>query len=482
MFFSGWIILIRNKYMNKVLKNLSYTLLSNIVSFVISALVTFVVPKQLGVENYSYFQLYLFYLNFTGFFHFGWADGVFLRYGGAYYEKLNKEKFSGQFRLYFLLELVISTLIGLIAYFLVPESEKTMVFLLLGISVILLLPRTLLQYILQGTNRIREYANLVMIDKFVYIIAIMVVLFVKVDDFVPIILADLLGKLVALIYAIYQCRDLVFHKAEDLQSQFREAWQNISVGIKLTFAAISSMLIIGIVRQAIEIEWDVATFGKISLTMSVSNLLMLLIRAVAMIMFPMLRRMDEEKLPSLYSALRTVVMIPLLGMLILYYPMKQILSLWLPQYQESLVYMALLFPICIYESKMSMIVETYMKALRKEKQLLLVNVLSVVLSLGLTGLTVFYLESLELAVLTIVVLLAFRCIYAEMLLAKALKVPVLKDIIQEVVLTILFIVFSWNIGGMYGLLLYMLVYAIYLGLQRNAIKNLWGMVKNRKLD
>ena len=38
---------------------------------------------------------------------------------------------------------------------------------------------------------------------------------------------------------------------------------------------------------------------------------------------------------------------------IFYYPIKLILSTWLPQYADSLRYMALLFPICIYESKMS---------------------------------------------------------------------------------------------------------------------------------
>ena len=93
------------------LKSVGYVFLSNFISFVISALITFLVPKKLGVDSYGYFQLYLFYSNYTGFLHFGWADGIFLRYGGEYYDKLNKRIFGGQIRLYCLVELIFGEVV-----------------------------------------------------------------------------------------------------------------------------------------------------------------------------------------------------------------------------------------------------------------------------------------------------------------------------------------------------------------------------------
>ena len=143
-----------------MIKNVSYTFLGNLISFFVSAFVTFIVPKCLGVEAYGYFQLYMFYVNYTGFLHFGWADGVFLRYGGEYYERLDRSIFSGQFWLYSGVEVAFGLLICLAGYILAPSLNKGIVLALTGISVFLLLPRTLLQYILQGTNRIREYATL----------------------------------------------------------------------------------------------------------------------------------------------------------------------------------------------------------------------------------------------------------------------------------------------------------------------------------
>ena len=60
-------------------------------------------------------------------------------------------------------------------------------------------------------------------------------------------------------------------------------------------------------------------------------------------------------------------MFVLLGAFVFYYPLKIILTRILPGYAESIRYMALMFPVCIFDSKISLLVNTYLKALRKEK-------------------------------------------------------------------------------------------------------------------
>lgn len=456
------------KYRSQI-KLVVYTISSNMVSFLVSAIVTFLVPKQLGIESYGYFQLYLFYTGYTGFLHFGWADGVFLRYGGAYYNDLDKAKLSGQFWLYTCLETLIGLSICAISIIWLSPGEKSIVLMLTGISVIFLLPRTLLQYLLQCTNRIKNYAVLNIVEKTVYIIIVIMVIGLGEQSFIPVVLADLLGKFTALGYGVFQCKDIVTSKPENIKKCLNETKQNISVGSKLLFANISSLLIIGFVRLSIENQWDVTTFGKVSLTMSVSNLLMVFIRAVALVMFPMLRRTNSDKLSSIYNTMRTCLMIPLLGMLVCYYPAKVILSAWLPQYADSLVYMALLFPMCVFESKMSMLIETYMKTLRKEKWLLLVNVVTVSLSVITTLITTYWLHNLDLAVASIAFLLAFRCVFAELLLSTVLDVNVKMDIALELALTVVFIVASWFVGGVAGLSIYAMAYLIYLFVKRKDV-------------
>lgn len=106
---------------------------------------------------------------------------------------------------------------------------------------------------------------------------------------------------------------------------------------------------------------------------------MVFINSVGIVMFPILRRISTEKLELLYGSIRNVLMVPLLFLLIFYYPMKIILS-WLPQYAESLEYMALLFPMIIFESKTALLINTYLKTLRQEKKMLFINILTVAMS------------------------------------------------------------------------------------------------------
>lgn len=451
-----------------MIKNIFHVFVSNGIGFLISALVTFVAPKVLGVSSYGYFQLYIFYTSYITCLHFGWADGLFLKLGGSYYDKLDKNALRKQVWLYNLWSGLLSVILFSVVLCMNNEFGKEVVLLFSCVNLLITLPRTLFQIILQSTNRIREYATLLMLEKIVYL-AGAVLCFVARGSFVWLILADLAGKGVSCIYSFVQCRDLLVLLPKDLQGAFGEIADNIKVGVKLTISNFSSMLINGVVRFSIEKTWDVETFGRVSLTMSVSNLLMLFIRAVALTMFPILRRTEEEQLSEIYTTMRTCLMVPLLGMLVFYYPARVILSAWLPQYADSLVYMALLFPMCVFESKMSMLIETYMKTLRKEKWLLLVNVTTVSLSVVITLITTYWLHNLDLAVASIVFLLAFRCVFAELLLSTVLDVNVKTDIVLELALTIIFIGASWFVGGIAGLAIYAVAYLVYLFIKRNDV-------------
>lgn len=65
-----------------VIKNISYSFSANLISLLISAFMVMFVPKLLSVNDYGLWQLFLFYYSYLGFLHFGWEDGIYLRYAG----------------------------------------------------------------------------------------------------------------------------------------------------------------------------------------------------------------------------------------------------------------------------------------------------------------------------------------------------------------------------------------------------------------
>ena len=460
------------------IKNMSYTISSNLISLIISTLVVLIVPKLIGIEEYGYWQLYIFYTSYVGFLHFGWNDGIYLRFGGEEYKNLDKRLFYSQFIELLGSQLFIAILIWLGSFFLVGDINRGFILQMVALAMVLVNTRLMFFYILQATNRIKEFARLTMLDRIVYILLIVIFLLFGVRDFKLMIIADLIGKFISLFFAALSCKEIVFRRINTFYLTMPESIINISVGIKLMFANIASMLIIGIVRFGIERAWDVATFGKVSLTLSISNMMMIFINAVGIIMFPILRRTNQDKLANIYSTMRDFLMVILLGFLIIYYPLKTVMAAWLPQYAESLLYMSLVFPMFIYEGKMALLINTYLKTLRREKVMLKINLVSMILSLFMTYITTQVFVNLDIAILNIVVLLAIRSAIAESYLARELNIRVKKDVLLEVLLTIVFILTGWFVNSWMTMIIYGIVYFIYLMIKR---KDITGTIHNIKL-
>jgi O-antigen/teichoic acid export membrane protein len=437
-----------------------------------------IVPKLIGVEDYGYWQVYLFYVSYVVFMHFGWSDGIYLRYGGKQYKELDKRLFFSQFYILIFSQVIMAMIISIMAVLFLADKNRIFIIQMTALSLVLANTRYMLLYILQATNRVKEYAKITTIGRIVYFILVVSLLFFGVREYKIMIFADLIGRFISLAYAMYFCKDIVFRKVSTFYLSFKEAKENISVGIKLMFSNMASILIIGTVRLGIERSWDVSTFGKISLALSASNSMMLFINAVGIVVFPILKRTDEKKLPRIFTTMRDFLMALLFGALIIYYPLKTVLSMWLPQYASGLMYMALLFPIFVYEGKMALLINTYFKTFRKEKLMMRINLISLILSLFITFITTVLFKNLDIAIVSIVVLLAFRSILAEIFLSKLLSITVYKDIILELMMTLIFILTGWFINSWYTVLIYGIVYLIYLAIKRKDIDN---SIKNIKV-
>ena len=252
---------------------------------------------------------------------------------------IDRASMHGQLRVFSGMEMAISMLICVFAL-LFSESDKATVYIMFALCVLLYLPRAFLHNLLQATNRINEHATGLIIDKVVHIaITALGIAFGRTDS-AWFIVSELFGRLCGGCYIFWTCRDVLKARPCKRSKVLFEAKQSISCGFVLMISNVASLLIVGIVRQGIEIFWNVETFGRLSLTLSISNMLMTFINSVAMVVFPLLRRSDEHALSNVYEKMRAMLMVPILGIMVFYYPGRLLLSMWLPQYAESLQYMA----------------------------------------------------------------------------------------------------------------------------------------------
>ena len=458
--------------MNILINKLSHALTANMISTFVSFLTTLIVPKFFGVDitQFGYYQIFVFYVGYIGFFHFGWCDGLYLRDGGKDYSELDSGMYSIQFRLLTVIETIIALLLSIYAVCFIENPDYRFIILMIALNIVLVIPQTMLSFILQATNRIKEYAYITITSRIVFGVLLIIIFLVGYKDYKLIVVGYNISYVFSLIISCLACRKIVVAKAAPVSIGISEAFTNISIGIKLMISNIMSLLIIGVTRWGIQMQWDVVTFAKVSFSLSVTNMFLLLINAIGLVLYPMLRRKDEEKLVEIYKRMSDILLIFLFGVLIFYYPIKVILTFWLPQYIESMEYMAILLPVCVYSAKMSMLVTTYMKVFRFEKLIMIVNFCGLIVASMSAVISTFVLQNLTIAILSIILNQMFICVIAEYVLSRKIKIKIGYNILLELSMTISFIFFSWSIGGWIGMLLYLLCYFAYLVIKWQDIK------------
>ena len=368
------------KQERRILRNIIYAFAAQGISLLLSILTSLILPKFFDKANYGYWSLFLFYTGYTGFFHFGLNDGVYLKIGGTEYEDMDKKLLGGQFWFGALFQSVIA--IGIVLWTVLSGNgvDTEFVFIMTAVYMLLYNLTLYLRCVFQAANETRLYSLSVMIDKIVFMVSILALFIVKSSDYKTYVWLYMSAKLCAMLYCVYKGREIVFAGRMAFGTVAREALDSIRIGINLTIANIAGNLILGGGRFIIDRYWGIEDFGEVSFSLTLTNFFLLFVSQISMVLFPALRQIDEKRQKSLFEMSKHVLNVMLPIVFLVYIPAKEILKLWLPQYETSLAYMAILLPMCIFDGKMNLVCATYFKVLRKERFLLYVNIFSMALS------------------------------------------------------------------------------------------------------
>lgn len=211
-----------NEKAKSVIKNLYYTVAANFATLGISVLLNLFVPKLLGVTEYSYWQLYVFYSSYVGFFHLGWIDGIYLKIGGEEYEQLDKRNLGSQFWYLGIFECIVSSLVIIWALFFMPSGNKTIILLLTAVVSLITIAKTFILYIFQSTNRIKEYAQLSRSDRYIYVVLIGIYFLLGGRNFFWLIVMDIMSRLIMTIWGMYRIKDMLSLKLVSLKKYFQK--------------------------------------------------------------------------------------------------------------------------------------------------------------------------------------------------------------------------------------------------------------------
>lgn len=441
--------------------NLIIALVSQVISTSAGIAISFILPKFLGIEQYAYWQLFLFYVAYVNVLAFGLFEGIYLKHGGKEYENLDTSLLGTEWKIYIAIQGLFSIIMMLIIFISKINVDRKFVLGCCCICIVVINSNDYLGRILQAVNCTKIYSISVIIYNILWFIAIGIVYFGKIYSYKIIVIMYVLGHIFAGIYLINKSRKIVFSSKCKIKYVIYDMKDNIKIGINLFVAGYASSLIIGSARFLVDSFWGIEIFGKVSFTLSITYFFLRFINQVSMTMFPALRRVETGKMKIIFSTVSSGLDIFLPGILLGYVPMKLLLGIWLPHYSESLEYLALLLPICVFDGKMQLLFDTYYKVLRKERKLLLLNVSTMFFSIAITLFLLCVYHNLLLVLLGIVFVIAIRSFRAYNYLSKIFDTP-FEDYILTFILVLIFILSSWFLSDIFSFLLYLVFYLVYI--------------------
>jgi O-antigen/teichoic acid export membrane protein len=455
-------------------KNIMISISVQLVSLMVSFILSFLVPKFVNEYQYSYWQIYVLYTGYVGILHFGLLDGIVLRYSQYDYDELDKNRIRSQFQLMLALLLFFSFFTIIIGYIFFDGISRSIV-ILVAISIITKNIMTYNSYSFQITNRINDYALLILAQRVSYGLIAAILLLLHVDNYIYLCLADITGDAIGMIVAAKYNKGMYFGKSIPLLEAIKEWKINVRSGVVLMVANWSALLITGSAKMIIQWHWDTLVFGKISFSFSISNLFLMFVSAISVVLFPSLKRMDPDQLPDLYKKIRAALTPLLFTAMIFYYPGCVILEKFLPQYSASLEYLGILLPIIIYTSKISLLTNNYLKAYRKEKSMLIVNVFSLILALALFTFSAYCLNNLKAVLVSIVITEMMYSMLSETAVTKVINFSLKKEFIVETIMTFIFICSTQLLPFFIAFLVYTTTTLIYVFSQKNKIAALLNL-------
>lgn len=466
--------------LKSIFRNLSYTFIANFISLLISLIVTLLLPKIIGENDFGYWQLYLFYISYAGVLHLGLCDGIYLRYGGQAYDALEKRKLKSQLNSLVSFLLIVS--VFFILYTVLFNSDKNsrviMIFVLFG-SVVHVI-KTFFLLILQTTNRLKEYSLITIIDRIVFICSLILIVFLYKNDYRYLICTDILGKIISLLFTIYCCFDIVFIKGIDIKNNIKELLFNLRAGFPLLIAGLASSFIIGCIRIGIEKGWDIAVFGKVSLSLSVTNMFLSFVTMVGIVFFPIIKTLDKERYRIFFDFGNTLIVAISLSVLIFAIPIQNVIKIWIPNYYYAMQTMVIIIPICVFECENSILLNTFLKSLRKERSILIINIVMVIVSIIYTYLFTKIYKDIDLLVFGIVLLIGIRTLISKIYTLHLLNMNKFSfnHYIEFLVIALyLTVIFMFN--NILGVFLNILIYVCFILYNRVEINKCLKMIRSK---
>ncbi len=354
---------------------------ANIFSLIFNLATSFLLPKYLSVEAYAQTKSFQLYVTYVGLLHFGYADGMYLQYGGKNRKTIQKESIKSDIATMKVFQTIMMVLCLLISAFL-----RDPIWIAFSAAVLPLNMASYYKLLYQATGQFEKYGRVMNITTFITFAANMFLLIaISVNGSgLPYIAAYVGLDIIIWIY-LELClkKELNLSKIEGHFS-FKIALTDIKDGILLMLGNLSSAFFTGMDRWFVKALIDTVSFAQYSFAVSIENFLNVAVTPVSVTLYNYFcNHIDSKSI----KRVREYVVLFAVALPMCAFPAKFILEMFLVKYIDAVDVLFYLFAAQTYSVINKCIYINLYKATRQQKtyfmKLLVVLGVGFILNAGL---------------------------------------------------------------------------------------------------
>lgn len=466
--------------MNNKTKDFIYAVTANALNFLMGIVSGLLLPNYLTVDDYGYIKVFLLYITYVGIGHFGFLDGIYIRYGNYNYEDLPKRKFRTYFRFFMVFQTIGSIILVIITALFVKDSIKSGLLYLVAINMILMNATTYFAFIHQITRRFKTFSINTVLTKLLYILGCLALFAAHIYGYMHYVVLQTIVNLVVLIIYIYDNKELVLGKAEGFMENIKEIKENFKIGFLVMIGALMSLIILGMDRIIIDELFTHIEFTMYSFAYTLISLFYILLNSVTMVMYPYLTRAQEEKRGQAYGELKTIIVIFSGFTLFGFFILKFIVLNFLPKYVSSLPILLILTPTVLFNGQISILISNYYKVMKLTKDYTINNIVALILGLVTCVVSlIIYKSTISVAIATVAAFVLW-VIYSDWFFIKKFKINLNRSRFIEAYIVIAFFISASFFNIYVGALIYLasIIIVVAVGYKKDVMK-LVSLVKEK---
>lgn len=464
------------------IKGIARISLANLLSLFVSLLTSFLLPLFISVEDYGYWQLFVLYAGYVGFFAFGFNDGIHLNYATYSYNEKTAAKFK-TFKSILLVMSVVETivLIVFLTFVLGPHYGKywTSVFAILNIIPVLV--NGMFTYMNQATMRFKQYAWGNMIDKIVFTISMVLMIAVGCKSYLYYVAAYTISRYLVIVYHFFSSRMVFTKKGESLSQLKPEIVKNFTSGFMLMIATLLNSSIIVGSRLLIENQFGIVEFGAYSFANHTLVIASQFISAIASVFYPIMKRCGDEELPKAYQVFDETSTILSTILLASYYLAAIAIYLIYKQYSMVLGYFCFVYPLFIYQCKSNLLIINAYKVKNKPMWLVIRNLMGIGIHLAFAYVAYWVFGTVHSIAVSVLISYCIWYYLSQVMICREFKWKIEISMFYDLFITAIFIVIDIGLESILSTsymitictecLVYIIVVLIIAVIMRKSIKN-----------